>query len=205
MPNCRTRSSLAAARRAGRPPPTDHAAADLGDIGRGAIDLLAGLRRHRRRGAVADMDRPVEAVSAGQPACRVDQHGLKRVADGAWHPDLGGALLIEAVDARPAGGAGHAEFAARRDALFAQCRLESLFVPHIHAPCRAAHRARGRVLTHYPADFGCCFAAIWFLYSEMPALQDRQRDACRLTTGAGASGSYPDVAFWADQSQERQI
>ena len=89
---------------ASRPPrPDRYAAADLGDIGRRAIDLLAGLRRHRRRGAVADMDRPVEAVSTGQPACRVDQHGLQRVADGAWHPDLGGALLVETVDARPAG------------------------------------------------------------------------------------------------------
>ena len=92
---------------ASRPPaPTDYAAVDLGDIGRGAIDLLAGLRRHRRRGAVADRDRPVEAVAAGQPAGRVDQHGLQRIADGSRHPDLGGALLIETVDARPAAGTG---------------------------------------------------------------------------------------------------
>src|SRR5690606_26264524 len=41
---------------------------------------------------------PVHPVAAGQAACRVDQHRLKRIRMSVRQADLGTAILIEAVD-----------------------------------------------------------------------------------------------------------
>jgi nodulation protein F len=47
----------------------------------------------------------------------------------------------------------------------------------------------------YPADFGCCFAAIWFLYSRMPVFPREPRDAHRSPIGKPGGASLSGVAL----------
>ena len=192
-------------RQPGEPPAgaDRHAAVDLGDAGRGAVDLLAGLRRHRRRRAVADRDRPVEAVAAGKPAGRVDQHGLQRIAERSRHPDLGGAFLVEALDPRaPAGRAARrARRAPRRAGHRAPLRAG------VHGSHAAAMPVRGTVASLDLADFGCCFAAIWFLYSQMPVFPESRVRPAQSRVARLAKPAERSYRQWilGRQIQERQI
>ncbi len=86
-------------------------------VGCGAVDLLAGLGGYGRRGASADIDLPAEAVTAGQPACGVDQDRFKRIGRDRRHPDLGGTVLIETAQARAAATFAAAEPCRASDAL----------------------------------------------------------------------------------------
>ena len=65
------------------------------------IDLLAGLARHHRAGAIADLHLDPEPVAAGQAAGRIDQDGLRWRA--LWHvgkPDLRSAFLEQPLQPR---------------------------------------------------------------------------------------------------------